>query len=485
MLDIPKEFFEEETRDGYVVSEMMKRCWAAQLGILDSLKKIFDKYGLRYFADYGTLLGAVRHKGYIPWDDDLDIAMPRKDLMTLLQHADELDDGLVIRSVYNSETYMNFNVVVTQKADTLKWDDERMEKYHGCPFICYVDIFPWDYVPRDEEKIKLQSAMYGKAFKLMYDLRNIEAVLFGGRTVTLRELNRHDVQKYQAVQDMVRGCKELGEMLGDNLPGVKLDPDKKLRQQLCISADTIAQMCPEEDADYVDYFVIFSGGVPVKPRKKKEWQESSVELPFEFGTISAPTEYLKDLETKYGKEYMKPVRFLSAHGYPFYRDEIRVLIGGDTGEMLTDEPLSDPSVESIPEEVRALLLKEDGSLKRIILYGLSATDIVNNGTAGLGRIMSQLEEKTQEEDVIVFVFVPASLRAFMDRCKLGMYENYLEMLDKIGGMEKVILDEAPETAMLWTLISICDVYFGDRCRLEEICRKYDVPITIQDYQPIN
>ncbi len=484
MLDIPRDFFKEEKRDGYVVSEMMKRCWAAQLSILDSLKKVFDKYGLRYFADYGTLLGAVRHKGYIPWDDDLDISMPRKDLMTLLEHADELDDGLVIRSVYNSETYMNFNVVVTQKADTLEWDDERMEKFHGCPFICYVDIFPWDYVPRDEEKIRLQSAMYGKAFKLMYDLRNIEAVLFDGKTVTLRELNRPDVQKYQAVQDMVRGCKELGQMLDDNLQGVRLDSDKKLRQQLCIIADTIAQMCPEEDADYVDYSVIFSDGVPVIPRKKKEWQESKVELPFEFGTISAPAEYIKVLETKYGKDYMTPVRFTSAHGYPFYRDEIRVLIGGDTGEMLTDEPLSDPSVEAVPEEIRDLLLKEDGSLKRIILYGLSATDIVNNGKAGLGRIMSQLEEKTQEEDVIVFVLVPVSLRMFMDKCHLEMYADYLDMLDRIGEMNNVILDEAPETAMLWTLISICDEYFGDRCRLEEICRKYDVPITIQNYQPI-
>ena len=59
---------------------------------------------------------------------------------------------------------------------------------------------------------------------------------------------------------------------------------------------------------------------------------------------------------------------------------------------MTDEPLFDPSVESIPEEIRALLLKEDGTLKRIILYGLSAADIVNNGKAGLDSIIAQLEE---------------------------------------------------------------------------------------------
>lgn len=484
MLNIPKSFFEEETRDGYYISEMMKRSWAAQLSILDALKKIFSKYGLKYFADYGTLLGAVRHKGYIPWDDDLDIAMPRKDLMILLEHADELDDGLIIRSVYNSETYMNFNVVVTQKAETLKWDEDRMDKFYGCPFICYVDIFPWDFVPRDEEKLKIQSNMYSLAFKLMYDLRNIETVMFQGKTVTFRELGKPQYMKYQALQDLINGCRQLGRLLEKYMEGIRIDPDKKLRQQLCIIADTIAQMCPEDEADYVDYFTVYSDGGTVRPRKRKDWQESSVELPFEFGTISAPNEYIKVIESKYGSEYLKPVRFTSAHGYPFFRDEIRVFIGGDTGEMLMDEPQSDPSVESIPKEIRSFLLKGDGSLKKIILYGLSATDIVNNGRVGLDRIMSRLKEMTHDKDNVVFVFVPLALRSFMNKCHLAMYGEYMDMLNDIGMLDNVILDEEPETTMLWTLISICDEYIGDRCRLEEICRKYDVPVTIQDYQPL-
>ena len=51
----------------------MKRLWAANLEVISDVAKVCDKYNIRWFADYGTLLGAVRHGGCIPWDDDFDI----------------------------------------------------------------------------------------------------------------------------------------------------------------------------------------------------------------------------------------------------------------------------------------------------------------------------------------------------------------------------------------------------------------------------
>ena len=77
-------FFEEEIRGGVKVDSMKKRVWAVQLKLLDEVERICGKYGLRYFADSGTLIGAVRERGYIPWDDDMDVEMPHEDYLKML-----------------------------------------------------------------------------------------------------------------------------------------------------------------------------------------------------------------------------------------------------------------------------------------------------------------------------------------------------------------------------------------------------------------
>ena len=65
----------EQTDEQNLIKEMQGRI----LGILTALDKVCKEHHLRYYLIAGTMLGAVRHKGFIPWDDDADIALPRKD----------------------------------------------------------------------------------------------------------------------------------------------------------------------------------------------------------------------------------------------------------------------------------------------------------------------------------------------------------------------------------------------------------------------
>ena len=78
-LKIDETFFLPEERNGYMVSSEMKKVWAVELDLLNEFARVCDKYRLKWFAHAGTMLGAVRHHGFIPWDDDIDVVMPRED----------------------------------------------------------------------------------------------------------------------------------------------------------------------------------------------------------------------------------------------------------------------------------------------------------------------------------------------------------------------------------------------------------------------
>ena len=96
-----EDFFLKETRCGFEISEMMKRAWSAELEVLEIVVDICNRNKLQYFADWGTLLGAVRHQGFIPWDDDIDICLKREDYNQLIQILpQELPYGMVMTGMY-------------------------------------------------------------------------------------------------------------------------------------------------------------------------------------------------------------------------------------------------------------------------------------------------------------------------------------------------------------------------------------------------
>ena len=103
-----EDYFREEWREGFFIENKMKRAWAAELEVLEEIDRICKKHKIQYFADSGTFLGAVRHQGFIPWDDDLDIVLLKRDCKRLERILERLDsEEYVYHSMRTDVEYVN------------------------------------------------------------------------------------------------------------------------------------------------------------------------------------------------------------------------------------------------------------------------------------------------------------------------------------------------------------------------------------------
>lgn len=120
-----------------------------QVEILDVMSQFCENHGIQYWLDWGTLLGAIRHKGYIPWDDDVDTGMLRKDYDIFMKLFNEENDRYKVYSVENDPSY-SFPFAKIIDTQTVLYEPDE----HGYKSAVYVDLFVYDNAPEDEEEVR-------------------------------------------------------------------------------------------------------------------------------------------------------------------------------------------------------------------------------------------------------------------------------------------------------------------------------------------
>lgn len=303
-MKFPKEFFEGEEREGFYIEPMMKRNWAAQIEVLKKISDICDKYNLKYFALWGTLLGAIRHKGYVPWDDDLDIGMLREDYDRFFEVAkQELPSEYKVLSIY-SEPEWDLGIGRITNYDGIILSQEKLQVYHGCPFSVGVDIFPYDPIPDDEETREYQD-------NIMDLINKIEMA-------TKYKYNETGKSDASVLDDnILAGLSYIEKQFG-----FTFNKEVHLVNQLDCLYDQISGTTASPNSTFVTCYM-------EKLKRENDfkmptyWLSETIDVPFECTTIKVPKYYEAVLSVCYGASFMTPIKSgIAGHGYPAYKDQI-------------------------------------------------------------------------------------------------------------------------------------------------------------------
>ena len=302
-MQFPKSFFEKEEREGFAVSEMMKRAWAAEMEVLAVVDEVCKANHIRYYACFGTLLGAVRHHGFIPWDDDIDICMLRPDYERFIEIAGKsLPEGYVISGMYAADDRLfmangesQLRVIADETVFTLPI---QMNTFHAFPYPRVgIDIFPLDRLPDDiSEQIRIVSEIND----LQYTSNHWKELADSGKLE--ERLLRYDMYF-----------------------GIHFDRSDECvsRRSMQLKIDEIASSAWDSSSELVANILylhtpVNPDGFPGYRGYREEWFGEPVIMPYETGCIPVPKEYDEVLKKIYGPDYMTPKPFTGLHNYPFY-----------------------------------------------------------------------------------------------------------------------------------------------------------------------
>lgn len=255
--------------------------------ILKFFISICEKHNLTYCCATGTMLGAVRHNDIIPWDDDVDVFMPRKDYEKFIAIAEEIESkGFGVISAYNCSSFATFAKLYNK--NTTLWEIESIPFIYGV----YIDIFPLDETSENKEAFLKKYRYFRNLFR-----------------------------KYQLSQMKFSFKRFMGEIKeGDKKMALK--DFLSLFFLTCMSShyrNKIIQFEKEASQEVGNHLVSYYGDYWDKEYFDKHWFEGYVDIPFSDFTVKVPKGYHEYLTNVYG-DYMKfpPVEKRASHHYHYY-----------------------------------------------------------------------------------------------------------------------------------------------------------------------
>ena len=256
-MNIPGGYLNGEIRDGFYVESTMKKAWAAEIEVLNEVDRICRQHDIQYFADWGTLLGTIRHKGFVPWDDDMDITMKREDYTRFCQIVRQEQGELEIINFHTDPEWKDMLSRVIN-GRSVNYTEEHLRKYHGFPYVAGLDIFPLDYVAPTEDEDEIHCSMISIVEAFSANIRN--------NTATPEEIE-------QTTKDIEQMC------------GVKFNNLEPLATQLLKLGERLSMMYTDEESQAVALMGDHAGPRPLDVYPKEYYSES-IYMPFEYTNYS-------------------------------------------------------------------------------------------------------------------------------------------------------------------------------------------------------
>ena len=286
-LKIPEDFFREEIRCGYTVSSGMKKVWAIELDLLAEFDRVCKKHHIVYYASGGTMLGAVRHKGFIPWDDDIDVMMMRDQYEKLCKVAsEEFIHPYFFQTEYTDFGSMRGHAQLRNSLTTgiLKSELPLKKKINQGIFI---DIFPLDNVIDNEEQFISQGN---------------DAISLKKRAKRLSEMTPKGFRNSKS--SFKNWWKKMFAFLFDAI----------IRKQADYTYRKFEMVCQRYNLEPTNRISTLSFQFNNKQHiKYREDFAQQIEMPFEFMTIPVGANFEHALQTRYG-DWKKIVMGGSIHG---------------------------------------------------------------------------------------------------------------------------------------------------------------------------